>query len=267
MDWHLVAQAAACTQQTYCGNQRPNLTVGDATLLYEYGDGYFQQRANIFKSKSLGMVVSFEGTNGSSFFSSVHDIDYFLVDPLDVLTGVFAPGVKVLHGFYDAYVQVARPILQHLEHLMEVHNEKRITVTGHSLGAGMAMLAAAQYERHFKQGIHHAFTFGQPRAGNPAFANDFDRMLKGRFFYTVNGRDWVPHYAIREVGYQHASGQIWIYPAQSGNWTFYPGQENVHGANSVDPIYNNKDHDGYYYHTAVGANILESCPPVVAAHA
>lgn len=35
------------------------------------------------------------------------------------------------------------------------------------------------------------------------------------------------------MGFQHPSGQVWINPANTTNWAYYPGQENVHGADTV----------------------------------
>lgn len=72
-------------------------------------------------------------------------------------------------------------------------------------------------------------TVGQPRDGNPVFANAVDSLLANKFSYVVNGRDFVPHLPPRIAGFQHPSGQVWINPANTTGWLFYPGQENVHG--------------------------------------
>lgn len=194
VDWKLLSQAAGLSQQTYCFFQPDNQTVGDAQLLYEYGDGNFDQRAIVFKSKSLGIAVSFEGTEPISIASILHDADFQLVNPDKDLKEVFPPGVQVFKGFQDAYLAVARPVLSKVKEMMQKYNETRVTVTGHSLGAAMALLAAAHYEQTLKNGsVTNVFTFGQPRTGNPAFANAMDDKFLGKLFYVVNGKDWVPH--------------------------------------------------------------------------
>lgn len=264
-DWHLLGQAAGLSQQTYCFFQKYNQSVGDSELLYEYGDGNVKQRAAVFKSKSLGIAVAFEGTEPTSILSILHDANFELVNPDKELKTVFPQGVKVFKGFQEAYLDVASPILSKVKEYMAKYNESRVTVTGHSLGAAMALLASAHYAEELKQGVYRAFAFGLPRTGNPAFANAIDSKVGGKFYYVVNGKDWVPHMVPRDWGFQHPSGQIWIYPASSTNWSFYPGQENVHGANSIQPKWTFDDHHGNYFHTALGHG-AGKCPAEVNTH-
>lgn len=261
-DWKRLSQAAGLAQQPYCSNQHKNQTVGDAHLLYEYGDGDFVQRTVIFKSKSLGIVVAFEGTDASKFFSLVHDLDAKQVEPHRLFGSAFPPGTKLFKGFQSAYVGVASHVLQKVKELTKEHKEQRVTLTGHSLGGAMALLAAAHFEHELKQGIYRAYSFGLPRTGNPTFANAIDYKLKGKFYYAVNGKDCVPHMSSRENDFQHPSGQIWINGANSSLWTFYPGQENVHGADSVGKNCTMFDHKGSYFHTNLGPN-PGLCPAIV----
>ncbi|WFD03847.1 hypothetical protein MOBT1_002542 [Malassezia obtusa] len=235
VDWHVLSQAAGMAQQDYCLFQRPGQEVGDAELLYEYGDGNFVQRALIFKSKALGITVSFEGT-----------------EPISAL------------GFQEAYLAVSQPILHKVRELCAMYKEPRVTVTGHSLGAGMALIAAAHYNHVLDQGLHMGLVFGLPRTGNLKFANFIDQTLKGKFYYITNGRDPVPHVPPRLFGYQHPSGQIWINPKNTENWHYYPGQENVHGANSLGLNLDFSEHSGIYFHTGLGHGWgTGQCPAVV----
>ncbi|KAI3629249.1 hypothetical protein CBS9595_000321 [Malassezia furfur] len=267
IDWHLLSEAAGMSQQDYCFFQRAGQDVGDAELLYEFGDGYIVQRALIFKSKSLGITVAFEGTETKSPFSRIHDEDFRLVTPSRSLAGVFPEGVQIFDGFEKAYLQVAHPILTKLREYMATYQESRVSVTGHSLGAGMALIAAAHYNHVLDQGVHYALVFGLPRTGNGQFANFIDETLNGKFYYAVNGHDVVPHVPPRGFGYQHPSGQIWINPASSTEWKFYPGQENVHGANSVGLLLTADDHLGTYFHTGIGdSKGGNSCPAKVDNH-
>ena len=264
IDWHLLSQAAGMAQQDYCLFQRPGQDVGDAQLLYEFGDGNFVQRALIFKSKSLGITVAFEGTEPISPFSQIHDADFRLVDPSKALGGAYPEGVQLFDGFETAYLAVAKPILAKVREYCATYKETRVSVTGHSLGAAMALIAAGHYNHVLDQGLHQALVFGLPRTGNAQFANFIDATLKGKFYYVVNGHDLVPHVPPRGFGYQHPSGQIWINPASSTEWKFYPGQENVHGANSVGLALNTEDHHGTYFHTGLGHGLgAGSCPAKV----
>lgn len=79
----------------------------------------------------------------------------------------------------------------------------------------------------------------------------------------INGKDPVPHLPPRLLGYQHPSGQVWINPANSTSWLYYPGQENPKGADSViDVQISFDDHQGIYAHTQIGAS-KGHCPATV----
>ena len=127
----------------------------------------------------------------------------------------------------------------------------------------MGLLSAVDFNCRLDKGIHRALLFGLPRVGNVAFANYVDHKIGDKLSWVVNGKDWVPHVAPRFLGYQHPSNQIWINPANSTHWKKYPGQENVHGANSVIPEFGSfDDHQGIYFHTQIGASLGE-CPAKV----
>lgn len=265
-DWHRMSQAAGLAQQAYCTSQPSNQQVGDAHVLYSHGNGNTVQRTIVAKSDSLGIVVAFEGTNSSSLISLLHDADTRLVDPDEKFSSVYPPGTQIFEGFQDAYLAVADPVLDKVKELMKKNKESRVTVTGHSMGGALALLAAAHYTHALDRGVFKAFSFGLPRTGNPTFAKAIDSMLPAKFYYTVNGRDCVPHSPMHKQGYQHPSGQVWINSANSTSWKYYPGQENVFGANTIKSgncsLY---DHKGVYYHTALGPN-PGGCPAQVGNH-
>jgi hypothetical protein len=83
----------------------------------------------------------------------------------------------------------------------------------------------------------HSPSVGLPRTGNPTFANAVDSILPKKFSYVVSGRDFVPHVPPRAAGFQHPSGQVWINPANTTNWKFYPGQENIYGEHRPDSLH------------------------------
>ncbi|MDE2098217.1 MAG: lipase family protein [Patescibacteria group bacterium] len=68
---------------------------------------------------------------------------------------------------------------------------RKLIITGHSLGAALAVLCALEFE---KMGLPVAwvFTFGQPRVGNDVFASIYNSSLGGRTFRIVNAGDPVP---------------------------------------------------------------------------
>ena len=89
--------------------------------------------------------------------------------------------------------------------------------------------------------------------GNQDFADFVDNNFgPQKLNYVVNGDDVVPHLVPYTLGARHFSGQIWINPTNSSQAQYYPGQENILGADSVlDPPLNTDAHLGVYLNTYV----------------
>ena len=82
-------------------------------------------------------------------------------------------------------------------------------VTGHSLGAAMATLAAVDVAlSEDVRGLFSAvqvYAFASPRVGNAAFAKGFEaRFGAGDAFFVQNYFDQVPHLPPQSLGYRHA---------------------------------------------------------------
>jgi triacylglycerol lipase len=76
-------------------------------------------------------------------------------------------------------------------------------LSGHSLGAAMATLAAARF---IEDGVTvtGVANFGAPRAGDAQFADTLDKHLGDKIWRVVNNADIVTRVAPREFGYRHA---------------------------------------------------------------
>ncbi|WFD33203.1 hypothetical protein MCUN1_000016 [Malassezia cuniculi] len=257
VDWDIshFTIAAGLMQETYCADSKVGMKIGDdAELLWQTGDGDKIQRALLFHSKTLGIVLTLEGTNGSSLTSTMNDFLAFQVDVDDRFKKTVTPGAKVMFGFQNAYLKLADTVAKKIPEVKKQYNETRLTIVGHSLGAAMGLIAAGHLQHVIDGGVHEIILFGLPRVGNRIFANWFDETFGDRFHFIVNGKDFVPHLAIRIAGYQQVSNEIWINPANSTNWLFYPGQENVYGYSGHTPDWSNDgDHQGVYFHTQIGA--------------
>jgi triacylglycerol lipase len=99
-----------------------------------------------------------------------------------------------------------------IEHAMKEVREKvggspATWITGHSLGAALATLAAAFLleEGRPVQGIH---TFGCPRVGDSDFVTALNARSGMRNYRMVNNNDIVTRVPPRSFGYDHA-GQFW----------------------------------------------------------
>lgn len=261
IDWRLLSQAGGLAHEPYCPEQKIGLRVGDAELVWKTGDGIVTSRVSVFRSESLGIVVSYEGTGSLSLNGYVNDVDFAPTEPAGVLKGMLPEGVFVDHGFQANFLKTQEEVVRGVKWAMGEYGEKRVTVTGHSLGASVGQLAAVYLEGEV--GIAYYLGFAPSRVGNERFADYVDKTLGGRFFYAINGADMVPRLPPRVLGYQHPGGQVWIHPANSEHWRFCSGQENKHCSLSVMPVpMQAGTHWGTYFHTAVGWGAL-ICPAKV----
>merc|ERR1712135_75773 len=94
-------------------------------------------------------------------------------------------------------------------------------VTGHSLGAALAGLAALSLESYGYQ-IEEVYTFGMPRTGDAIWAKDFNARFSDRFFRVTHHEDPVvqipPDYLIVDWHFEHVSQRSSI-PATSARAT------------------------------------------------
>ena len=101
-------------------------------------------------------------------------------------------------------------MLPALQHALSASGAKTIIVTGHSLGAAMAELAAIDLKLNVYPSLKYAsYTQGTPRVGNPAFAALFDSQIDVSF-REIHQADCVPHLPPKLLGFGHAPMEIWF---------------------------------------------------------
>lgn len=252
---HWYSLAAGLAQGTYC--LEPNVTIGstigDATILERMGDGQNTPHVITYHTPTLGVVLAYQGTNLSSIKSLLYDANFFWHTPDAQLA--LPAGTLVDSGFQDFWLsnweQAKQMVHRAQAQFPDCHN---VTVTGHSLGAAAAVFAALALGN---QTVNTVLTFGQPRMGTQPFASTVDeRFGPSRLNFVTNGDDPVPHLLPRILlpPPQQFSGQVWINPGDAtlathgkDAYTFYPGQEDCRGPDSVLPTSWNVDaHEGYY---------------------
>lgn len=109
---------------------------------------------------------------------------------------------KVHRGFLNAW----RSVVDQIEN--RVPYGARLIIYGHSLGGALATLCAAELEPHYD--IEAVYTFGSPRVGNGAFAEDYDLHLASRTFRIVNAGDPVPHVPFVFGTYRHVRREHYL---------------------------------------------------------
>ena len=137
-----------------------------------------------FVASSAGaVVVAFRGTESTGDWLA----------NLNVL-GTSQPYGIVHRGFHTGFTVVKSRIEQELRRLPD----RKVVLTGHSLGGALATIAAAEWQGVFP--IDAIYTYGQPAVGRGNFPA-FMRKHYGEIFYRfVNDDDIVP---LVPPGYRH----------------------------------------------------------------
>ena len=130
-------------------------------------------------------------------FRGSDDLDAWTTN-LDAMPAPWRGPGKVHHGFAKALEAVWQEITQALP-----DRQRRLLVTGHSLGAALATLAAAI------QSQVHLYTFGSPRVGDEAF-RDAVAAIAVRAERYINNRDLVCRLPSERFGYRHVGATHFI---------------------------------------------------------
>jgi|GEM_PF-5927072 len=168
------------------------------------------------------LIVSFAGTKSAA--NVLTDIDLVFDSAL--------LGARVHKGFLRAYRGQGsrfKGIRSKIMAGLKAHGYpgKKVFVTGHSLGGGLASLLAAELAviEQLGEGLHEGVscdalkegsnhvagvvTFGSTRVGNQDFANCYNRILKNSTLRVVNDVDLLPLMASRAF-YQHTGRRVWL---------------------------------------------------------
>lgn len=145
-------------------------------------------------------MLSIRGT--TNFRNALTDIQFFTACD-DVV-----PGGKVHAGFLNAWKEIADAARTFLANARNQYSDYKVVITGHSLGAGVATVAAAHLRRDLYQGTD-LFTYGSPRVGNDVFA-DYVTNQSGSEYRITHYNDATPDVPFLFLGYRHAGTEYWL---------------------------------------------------------
>ncbi|KAJ7460781.1 alpha/beta-hydrolase [Mycena latifolia] len=239
--------SASATAAWSCGGNceanpdfKPVAAGGDGTAVQYWFVGY---------SPSLQtVIVSHQGTNTSSILPIVTDLDFFQESLNSTLFPGLDPEIRVHSGFTGEHAKTAEAVLTAVNTTLNTYNTSRVTVTGHSLGAALALLDSVHLSLHLPSVNFTTIGYGLPRVGNRNFADYVDAHNLSLTRIT-NKKDSVPGVPEQVLGYEHPSGEIHI--QDTGEWNSCPGQDNGNSLCSVGEVTDLfegtvSDHDGPY---------------------
>ncbi|KAL8702121.1 MAG: hypothetical protein Q9224_000170, partial [Gallowayella concinna] len=119
-------------------------------------------------------------------------------------------------GFMSSWRHTRPHIMNHLEELVSLYPDYRMTLVGHSLGGAVAALASLDF--HAKGWNPQVTTFGEPRIGNQplmqyidkAFRNENQSSSNVTYRRVTHIGDPVPQLPLGEWGYSTHAEEIYI---------------------------------------------------------
>ena len=171
-------------------------------------------------------AVVFRGTVASSIKDWILNLNVSKVQNYEKCSACGVEG-----GFLHGWRSLEPSILSNLKTL-GFGPGSTLHVTGHSLGAAMATLAALELKGKGYR-VATQYTFGQPRVGNAAFANLFQSTLgaAGQFRVT-HYHDPVPHVPLVKMDFYHTTTEVWYNEANT-QYTVCTGGESPTCADST----------------------------------
>lgn len=102
-------------------------------------------------------------------------------------------GGEVHEGFIELMNQTWPVIEAYVRQIQADGAQRTLWITGHSLGAGLATLAAERARRVARFAVSGVYTWGSPRVGDETFKQKYAGLgLADRTFRFVNNTDIVP---------------------------------------------------------------------------
>lgn len=197
------------------------------------------------------LIVCFRGTDSMA--------DWFA--DLSSKQAAFADRTIMRHTnmmVHTGFMRTLSIIEREMNEIVERHLEgRKLVVCGHSLGAAMAVLYAMRFHA---SDVSAVVTFGCPRVGNEAFANDFNKQHAAHSLRFVHNNDVVTRVPWKFMDYSHVWrqqyfdrwGRLHADFKASRVWKWYDGiAGRVHRLCNFKLLGGIEDHDMHEYRRLV----------------
>ncbi|KAJ5746109.1 hypothetical protein N7520_011291 [Penicillium odoratum] len=197
--------AKAGTKLSCSAGNCPDVEAAGATIVYDFSNTTITDTAGFIAldETNKAIILSFRGSY--SVRNWLADVDFPYTNP------GLCDGCEAESGFWNSWANVRDPISKILNETVADYPDYELVVVGHSLGAGIATLAAANL-----RGMGHPsikmYAYASPRVANPALANYI--TAQGNNYRFTHTDDPVPKLPLLAMGYVHIGPEYWI---TSGN--------------------------------------------------
>ncbi|KAE8391118.1 putative feruloyl esterase A [Aspergillus alliaceus] len=122
-------------------------------------------------------------------------------------------GCAVHGGYYVGWISVKDQVEYLIQQQASQYPSYSLAITGHSLGASMAAISAAQLSATYNNVT--VYTFGEPRTGNQAYASYIDETFQAtnpdttKFYRVTHTNDGIPNVPPTSQGYVHHGAEYW----------------------------------------------------------
>jgi len=174
----------------------------------------------IFEDKNTkALAVAGYDAGANSIITSFRGSDNIMnwLEDADVIkTSYNQPGCSncyVHKGFKTSYDSLKTDLNSYVSTLHSKYSTATVVVTGHSLGAAEAMLAAVDQQQ---SGLKvNYYSYGCPRVGDTSFAKFYNGLITSTNLRAVYRNDPVPTVPGHFLGFDHAGTEIHFYDCKN----------------------------------------------------
>jgi len=206
-NYNVAIQSVYLSGAAYCGKDLYSSMVVDTIPDFIYTDTLYDIKTDLqgFIGHSTSNKMIYVSFRGSS--SVLNWMDDFEVTLVPYKTFDECVNCKIHNGFYRSSLSVTNKTIDTLNILRKRFPFYKILVTGHSYGAAVSQIIAMEL---YKNGLTNIiiYNFGQPRIGNPLYANFVNTILSDYWRFT-HFKDIVPHLPPQlGFGYLHSCREV-----------------------------------------------------------